>query len=1191
MRLPVYLLLAVVALAALVVFAVISLEGSSQKSDVALAGPGTTLAPSGPGSTALDGPSPAAPAGTTRERQVPVAVNKAPTSTPPTAAGRLLTVTVVPPPGTPDDEVSEVLVTSREVSFSRLLGALDAENSGDRYLYSAGGLLELEPELESNTVLRAVLMARGAARPRAAGAWVAALEVPAGRDLWVYVAGTYLYTPEAVAVRRNESAATVKPTLGGCVALTLSPPGAAGAPTIRDESSDTWNIVGQRAWLARTSKGQRPPGSTPADADSAGAVHSHRRTDSRGEVLFRALPDATHLELTITPDVAARQQIEIAPLAPGERRAVEVILGEGGYAEGRVLLPSGAPAARADVVVVLPGKQFGFDDVELRRAVTDEAGEFSVRCLPKDALAARAELDGWLHSKAERFELSEGGTRAGLELTLREGKAISGAVSFADGAPASGVLVRARFDVAFVEGLDAFSFQTGRSGKTQSGADGRFVLQGLGAGPFVLEVEAAAPANRAADSGEAGVWRARVNGIRPGGAEVQLTLHPPLALAGHVVDEREEPAAAVEVIALQTTDGALGTFELQKYTARTGPDGAFRFEDLVVGAYELLVQTDTHFSVQTTKVTLPEAAREAVRVVAERTAIVRGDVRSPLGGAVGGAEVHVITTQRPGSNTFQKRPSPPRIVAGADGTFELTGAPPTEVQLGATADEWASAAHTPLALVPGEVREGVILTLTAGGTLSGEVYGESGDPEVGRFVQIARADGTRQRDTKTDTEGRFVFEHVDPGRYQVVAVDVERMGQATGGEDGMDVAGVMDAMRMASAAVVEGEEVHVVLGAPPTDPVAVTGQVTMAGRALDDAVVSFFPAGPKLYERLKVATTDGEGRYALALDEPGDYIVAVQRQITGVGQQSTTEFRAEVPTAPQAKFDFQLPGGAIAGRVLDAEGAGIVGVRISLATAEGVRTDQLFGGSNAELTSGPGGAYKIEGLAAGTYRLAAGGAQLYGSGSAQHGRVVRTGLGLGRDESLTGIDLRLPTPGSLAVTVRGADGSAHVGATVFVRNADGAAIEPLSMLVTGEGGRAVAQGLAPGRYTASARGAHEAAGDGVPVDVRAGATAETSLALEAGTIVRIALKRKGDGAPPAGAVRVLDASGRDVSGMLGVSELQELYLDAAYSRSEHRLGPLAPGRYRIVVAIGAETSERSVTLRGEPDRNVTVFLD
>ena len=55
------------------------------------------------------------------------------------------------------------------------------------------------------------------------------------------------------------------------------------------------------------------------------------------------------------------------------------------------------------------------------------------------------------------------------------------------------------------------------------------------------------------------------------------------------------------------------------------------------------------------------------------------------------------------------------------------------------------------------------------------------------------------------------------------------------------------------------------LGAPPADPVRVHGQVTQAGRSVEGAIVSFFPSGPKLYERLKVASTDAQAdvrRYA-----------------------------------------------------------------------------------------------------------------------------------------------------------------------------------------------------------------------------------------------------------------------------------------------------------------------------------------
>jgi hypothetical protein len=137
----------------------------------------------------------------------------------------------------------------------------------------------------------------------------------------------------------------------------------------------------------------------------------------------------------------------------------------------------------------------------------------------------------------------------------------------------------------------------------------------------------------------------------------------------------------------------------------------------------------------------------------------------------------------------------------------------------------------------------------------------------------------------------------------------------------------------------------------------------------------------------------------------------------------------------------------------------------------------------------------------------------------------------------------------------------------------------------------VIEGLAPGRYTVSARGKTEAAGDGAPVTVRAGEDAETALALEAGTVVRVKLDVRGEGEVPPATIRVLDSEGREVTGMLGLEDLQTLYLEGAYSHTEHRIGPVPPGRYTIEAHGSDFAGERRLTLRGEPERAVTLILD
>ncbi|MEZ6013993.1 MAG: carboxypeptidase-like regulatory domain-containing protein [Planctomycetota bacterium] len=1088
-------------------------------------------------------------------------------------------VQVAAPAGTPDDEAVEVLALASDMGLGRVLGAVDLEEPEDR-LREQRIFQDLTPDADRLEFQRAAVLARAEATRGPDGQFTARLTLERGRATWLHAVGTHLRTPQSQALdwALVPEPQRLSPQLGGALEFTLV-------------AGETGVDVGhQRVRLKRANEDELSAAAAPGDR-----VRQVRRTDGGGRVRFRALPTDTSLELVVLPELAAPAKEVIAAMKPGETRTFALTLQAGASASGVVLTPAGAAASGAKVIAFKRGTMFGFDDQILRETEADAAGRFTLvglPALPQGKLAARAEHAGWLQSEAAPLDVGRAGAVAGLTLTLREGRAISGQLRFADGRPAAGVTIEANFDAAFMQGPKALGFMTGHSGRGTSGADGAFTVAGLGAGPFVLTAEAPHPTDP-----DGAPWRVRRDNTSPDVEALVLTLQPALVLSGQVVDDEGAPVGGVEVIAVRTTEGALGKFDQSRYTGRAAPDtGQFRCEGLLSGTYEVLVRCASHVTLEPVEVTLPAAPGDpdvaALVVIAHRTATVRGLVQAPSGGVVAGARITVETGQPEWSAVFSKRGAGAEAISDDTGAFELLGVPPGDSALFAKSEDWARSAGEPLTLAPGELREGFILTLSNGGTLTGDVFDDEGRPAAGRRIVVQRGDASGQRIRTSDGEGRFEIEHLEPGRYQVIALDLERMGAAgaTSSGEGADVAGFMQAMRMASADVVDGEEVHVVLGAPPANPVRVSGTVTQAKRGLAGVVVTFLPAGPKLYERMKVAATNADGDYELVLDEPGDYVVAVQRQIGGVGQQATTEFRALVPEGAESRHDFELPGGRIAGRVVDAHGHPAAGARVSLATAGGIRTDQLMGGNSAEISAQQDGTFVLEGLRAGSYRIAAGGGAFFGTGGAEFGRVVRGGLDLKENEAIDGLELRLPEPGELEVTVRGADGTPRTGVTVFVRNEEGAALDPISLRQTGEGGRVVVTGLAPGRYTVSARSKSEAASDGPEVIVKAGERATAALTLEPGTVVRIRLELRGDGEVPPGTIRVLDERGREVSGMFGMTDLQDLYLDGAYSRTEHRLGPLAPGRYTISARSGELSGERRVTLRGEPERSISVSL-
>ncbi len=86
------------------------------------------------------------------------------------------------------------------------------------------------------------------------------------------------------------------------------------------------------------------------------------------------------------------------------------------------------------------------------------------------------------------------------------------------------------------------------------------------------------------------------------------------------------------------------------------------------------------------------------------------------------------------------------------------------------------------------------------------------------------------------------------------------------------------------------------------------------------------------------------------------------------------------------------------------------------------------------------------------------------------------------------------------------------------------------------------------------------------------------------------LKPKSGSTQVRGSVQVFDEGGRDLTGISSVIEMQSGMLSGGYTRGETKLGPVPPGRYRVVITRDGETEERRVTLRGEPERVITLSL-
>lgn len=912
-----------------------------------------------------------------------------------------------------------------------------------------------------------------------------------------------------------------------------------------------------------------------------------------GSFELRAVPTREPFSLTLTSELAAGMRRELGLFEPGATVELALPLDAGTTVAGVVVDSGGRPVAGARVSAWLPGRAFGLDDERARSGDTDESGRFRLAAVPAGRVRLGADHEEYLDSAKRAVDVPDDGSLDDLNLVLESGRTVTGTVAFASGSPAAGVEVRADFDFARVAGPNFMNALRGAEARATTDAKGAFALRGLGAGPFVVEAVHEAPLDGGGDTvpGSAGDtvhWTARAEGVLPGAEGLALVLRPPLGVAGRVVDQDGEPVSVFSVAARRETMG-----EFTAVTTAYGrddfesEDGSFFLEGLTAGAWTLEALGDGLIASEPLPVVLP-AKGDPVVLAVVRAATVSGEVVGPDGEPVAGARVRLDQGQSGWQMEIDPFPDQPRATADAEGRFVLEGLRPGALALVAEASGFAESNPLALTLEPGQVVDDARLSLTMGGTLTGEVFDRDGERGSGWTVVTFHGTDFTQRFTAADPSGRFRLEHMRPGIWMVIGMDAGI--ELDVGSEGMDAAAFMNAMRMSQATIAEGQTTHVVIGAPPEDPVRVHGKVTLGDEPYAGVAISFIPEGGKLYEQMENATVDDAGEYALVLDGPGRYVVSIQDTQTVGGQQSSIEFSVDVPQTGEHRLDFEMPLGRMSGRVLDADGRPAPRARLTLTLDGAVRSDSLFGGQYTEITVDGDGTFDVKGLRPGTYRLSAGGASPW-SGALQtpYGRVTRGGIALGEDQWLQDLELRLPAPGTIAVRVLDAAGQPVPKATVFVRDEGGRMLEPFSVILSDGSGVCEYTGVAPGEYTVSARVGALTCPESEPVTVRSDAVAETTLRLEEGTILWIKLK-DGAGDPTTASVSVTDEEEREMTGMFGMQDLQALYMEGAFSASEHRLGPLPEGRYRVTATNASGSESKLVRLRGEASKQVTLRI-
>ncbi len=1088
----------------------------------------------------------------------------APATAPEIAADKrcTLTVSVSMPKGVPADDETELFV----------LGKFDDETNVEFEL----------ARLRPGEAKPKWLLARAALGANAD--MEIALERGAGK-VTVGLRGRYSFAePELeVSIAGERAEATLAARLGACLRGRLVPP--ADATDLERE------LLGAKLEVKSDPMAATGMGGA---VDASKLVHRSSACNADGSFEVRAIAAVKNLTLSGAPAHLAAFKLALAEPTPGKSLEVSVILTRGANATGRVVDASGAGIPDAKLSARMDAVIFGQGGRVVRETKSTADGAFTLEAVAAGKAMIDINADGFIN-KTQDLEFVEGGRVNDLVLTLDGGARIAGRVHWADGTPVAVAKVDVSFDQAHLNGMEALNAARGGKGSGSSDAQGNFSVSGLGKGPFSVKCSAR-PAGQDEAASE---WTAQVDGVKPGTLDVELVLAPPSDVAGHVIDDQGAPVPECTVVLGSKRRNPYIPSEDSRDIEVRDEQGAFTAKGLRSGAYTALARDKAGASSKSVEFLLPmEASAAALVITLPRAATVTGRVLLPDGTPAANAKVarqmgiaDLMGGKLPGSEAS--------ATAGEDGTFTMKSLPMGALLLAATKDGYATSEAVALTLAPAQQVADITITLRKGGTISGEVYGDDGKAKGGARI-LAQMPDLRfgQLWAQSDSSGKFEYLHVPPGQWQVMsfgeAMNADTTGDAENAAEAQSK--LLKNMKIAMADVKDGKSVHIVLGAPPKNPVHVRALVTCAKEPVSGAMVSFIAkdgakAGGGLGS-LKMDSTDKSGRFELDLDHAGGYLVTVQK-VGNAGSQQSIEFARDVPEAPEYSLELELPMGAILGRVTDGAGETVAGARISLGVDGPVRAGTLTGGRFSEVTTDERGEYSLDWLAPGRYTVSAGGMQFVGLPTAKEplGREVRDGIEVAEGQRVDRVDFRLKAACELKGKVLDGDGKPVGEAAIFIRDEQGRPVERLSIISSDAGGNFVQKGLSSGRYTIHARSEGLVSGEEALAVLRDGETTEVALHVIKGTLLVLTITGAGGEAVEASCT-VEDEKGRQVNNLISLAELMDAMGEGGFDSKLQRVGPLAPGKYKVTVtdADGKETT-KSVTLLGQTERKLTIKLD